>query len=70
MLMAFSLWTAVLEGRRPRTAGTCIKLATLLLPMAIPVASVATLLWKLLLYPSGAPLTSWRYGQAGGNRTG
>ena len=50
VLMAFSLWTAVLVTAAADSRN--LYKATLLLPMAIPVASVV-LLWKLLLYPQG-----------------
>nr|WP_138305715.1 MULTISPECIES: sugar ABC transporter permease [unclassified Clostridium] len=49
-LMAFSLWAAVLVTSAADNRG--LYKATILLPMAIPVASVV-LLWKLLLYPQG-----------------
>lgn len=49
-LMAFSLWTAVLVTAAGRD-GNMYK-TTILLPMAIPVASIV-LLWKLIFYPQG-----------------
>lgn len=49
-LMAFSLWAAVLVTAVAR--GGSVYKTTILLPMAIPVASVV-LLWKLLFDPPG-----------------
>lgn len=49
-LMAFSLWTAVLVTAAGEGSSTFK--TTILLPMAIPVASVV-LLWKLILFPQG-----------------
>lgn len=56
-LMAFSLCTAVMiqscSGRAsPAGRGGNVYKTSILLPMAIPVASVV-LLWKLLFYPQG-----------------
>ena len=65
-LMAFSLWTAILVTGAADSRS--LYKTTIMLPMAIPVASVV-LLWKLLLIPRGF-WTSWWYGQAGGDRTG
>lgn len=48
-LMAFSLWTAVLVSA---VGSSSVFKTTILLPMAIPVASVV-LLWKLILFPQG-----------------
>lgn len=49
-LMAFSLWTAILVTGAADSRS--LYKTTIMLPMAIPVASVV-LLWKLLLYPQG-----------------
>ena len=49
-LMAFSLWAAVLVTAAFK--GGNVYKTTILLPLAIPVASVV-LLWKILFYPQG-----------------
>ncbi|MCC8085611.1 MAG: sugar ABC transporter permease [Clostridium sp.] len=49
-LMAFSLWAAVLVTAAFK--GGNVYKTTILLPLAIPVASVV-LLWKMLFYPQG-----------------
>ena len=65
-LMAFSLWTAILVTGAADSRS--LYKTTIMLPMAIPVASVV-LLWKLLLYPQGLldQLAVWAGGR---DRTG
>ena len=50
VLMAFSLWVSILMTGAADSRS--LYKTTILLPMAIPVASVV-LLWKLLFYPQG-----------------
>lgn len=50
LLMAFSLWVSVLVSSVGKEGG--LYKTTILLPMAIPVASVV-LLWKMVFYPAG-----------------
>lgn len=54
LLMACSLWVSVLVASAGKAGG--LYKTTILLPMAIPVASVV-LLWKMAFYPAG--LLSW-----------